>query len=265
MNSSYISEWNDLCNPHYERFLQNKYHGFLTEEQIKCLVTVDKNCQLMQKQFLKFEKASKLKQIDITFNDFKKTYDECIETIEELRVNCSTSNVYDIALDTHYRNQFETGCSNGTLCNKSRKKWEYKLFKYPYDMNSFDRPKYGNLPLMFEGDSSLSDYGDCYFILKPDLKHRTTITLGDSSELLHTNVFNFNYFHFIGLYNIDNIVSFVKAKKITCCSSYVELQIHGPIRLKDDVQKFYYPSKMFLDLANSVDNLKEMGIQCYSY
>merc|ERR1712217_937015 len=51
-----------------------------------------------------------------------------------------------LAKDTHYRNQFETQESNGTLCKDQRTTWENELFGNAYkNATPFDRCKYGVL------------------------------------------------------------------------------------------------------------------------
>jgi hypothetical protein len=255
------NDWNSLYDPTYETFLESKYRDVLTKEQIKCLVTVNKKCQEIQNTSFEYQMNNKLKDTKITPDKFIRVRDKYFEDIK-LQINCNYHDVNRITSDTHYRNQFETGFSNGTLCNNTRKIWEQELFNYPTDMIGFDRPKYGNLPILKDCDVT-TYYGNCYFVLKPELIHRTTITLGDSST--SRTVFNFNYFHFIGIDFINNIKKFVNTKKISHCDHYVELQIHGPIYINKDIDKFYYPAENKANLKNSIKTLKKIGIKCYSY
>ena len=51
-----------------------------------------------------------------------------------------------LASDTHYRNQFETFTSGGTLDSRKRSAWEDDLFDMGYaGAEPFDRCKYGAL------------------------------------------------------------------------------------------------------------------------
>ena len=71
--------------------------------------------------------------------------------------------------DTHYRNQFETGTSGGSLSRTSRVDWENRLFNGMYDSSpDFDRVKYGVLNITNDphGVQCCSQYGECYFVLK---------------------------------------------------------------------------------------------------
>ncbi|KAH6605503.1 hypothetical protein Trco_004656 [Trichoderma cornu-damae] len=96
--------------------------------------------------------------------------------------------------DGVYRNQFETGISNGLVAMQLggfRDGWERNLFSGAYHgsgstntaANDFDptlRPKYGALDLMRNSDGPAPRFGSCYFLLRPGVSSRSTFTYGGS-------------------------------------------------------------------------------------
>lgn len=88
--------------------------------------------------------------------------------------------------DGLYRNQFETGVSNGSptaFPGGERDVWERELFDQAYhapEVKAHDRPKYGSLQLFPFSDGPSPRFGSCYFLLKQTVLHRSTLTFGDS-------------------------------------------------------------------------------------
>ncbi|KAL7784078.1 hypothetical protein V8C37DRAFT_396410 [Trichoderma ceciliae] len=98
--------------------------------------------------------------------------------------------------DGIYRNQFETGISNGLVATQlggARDDWERSLFSGAYHgscsiadtaaANAFDpklRPKYGALDLLRNSDGPAPRFGSCYFLLRPEVSSRSTFTYGGS-------------------------------------------------------------------------------------
>jgi hypothetical protein len=93
--------------------------------------------------------------------------------------------------DTHYRNQFETGTSCGSLSAASRTHCEAKLFNNVYTAATLatHRVKYGALSWHVDpsGVASAIGYGDSYLLLSEQMRARVTIapcdTLGAMPEL----------------------------------------------------------------------------------
>lgn len=103
------------------------------------------------------------------------------------RLNRTGKSVAEALLrDGRYRNQFETGLSNGSLSAYSggaRDLWEEKLFGGAYQMKGVgaaDRPKYGALDLMQHPDGAAPRFGSCYFVLRADVSRYCTFTYQDS-------------------------------------------------------------------------------------
>lgn len=96
--------------------------------------------------------------------------------------------------DGRYKNQFETGISNGLVATQlggPRDDWERSLFSGAYHGSSvpdtaenvFDpalRPKYGALDLVRNSDGPAPRFGSCYFLLRPEVSSRSTFTYGGS-------------------------------------------------------------------------------------
>lgn len=183
-----------------------------------------------------------------------------------LVINFSTKHLPKIAKDSHYRNQFETGHSSGYYHKQTRAEWESNLFSDTYGKstkNGFDRPKYGNLMI---GRSPQFSYGEAYFILKDNVKDRTTFTLGDSGneKFSSDHVYSFKY----ALSSYEKMHDTIDPVETLTCYGYIEIQIHGPIRLDKDVETLYLPkrpnSSGKYDIKD-VNKLKSRGINIKYY
>ncbi len=147
-------------------------------------------------------------------------------------------------IDTHYRNRFEL---NNFMC-VTRHRMESEMFGGIYDLlNPSQRVKYGMLninPNCPTGDEGCSGYGINYFILKPSVKNRCTLTIGDSFGYTPNKIYNFNNLTLL-LHENKSIIGNIE----TCYSEYkngrwnttlpscqyIEAQIHGDIRFDRDI------------------------------
>jgi len=87
--------------------------------------------------------------------------------------------------DTHYRNQFETKKSSGSLSETSRINWEDRMFdKKHHHATPFERVKYGTINFTNDpkGVMACVGYGQSYFLLKSHVRNRCTVTDMDSSS-----------------------------------------------------------------------------------
>jgi len=86
--------------------------------------------------------------------------------------------------DTHYRNQFETKTSCGTLSSSARTQWEDGLFNRIYHRaTGYERVKYGVLNIVQDPNGVLAcrGYGDSYLLLKSDtVRLRTSFASRDT-------------------------------------------------------------------------------------
>jgi hypothetical protein len=87
-----------------------------------------------------------------------------------------------------YTNQFVAGLSSGSpsaFPGGERDLWERRLFEGAYhraDVVSAGRPKYGALDVMQYPDGPAPRFGSCFFLLRPELAKRSTFTFGGSHE-----------------------------------------------------------------------------------
>lgn len=92
------------------------------------------------------------------------------------------SNFTYYAKDTHYRNAFEIHPGMGG--GGGRVEWEDRMFdRMHHDATPFERVKYGTMNFTNDpnGVAVCSGYGSSYFLLKPHLRDRCTITDMDSA------------------------------------------------------------------------------------
>ena len=109
---------------------------------------------------------------------------------------------HSLYLTGEYKNQFEVGISSGSVSARKggdRDIWEEKLFGEFYHSSKVignDRPKYGSLNLTLTEDGPSPRFGSCYFLLKPEIKDRSTFTYGDS-HTMPRDIGTINHFNMI--------------------------------------------------------------------
>jgi hypothetical protein len=166
----------------------------------------------------------------------------------------------------NYKNQFETGISNGgldLLIDGKRQLWESRLFGNSYTDKVFaERPKYGAFNLMQNSDGPSPRFGSCYFRLQPKVNERCTFTYLDSyfepesiGTTTHFSPILLEMYREVrknqSLFGKENLNSsslsaHLELKKYNLIAhssnfgktldDYVEAQIHGEINLKEDVK-----------------------------
>lgn len=144
------------------------------------------------------------------------------------------------------KNLFEVGRGGGTTNTTRRSRWESTLFNKLYDASEpEERVKYGafNLDDNPEGVTSAKAYGDAYFVFHEHVKKRTTMVYGDSSgNASNLHIATPDYFENILHYLPDNVVNSMMLKALGAEYAYqnylyVEIQIHGEVRLDRDVRQ----------------------------
>lgn len=83
----------------------------------------------------------------------------------------------DVMNNGLFKNQFETGKSDGYYSPSTRRQTESRAFGTQYDLDGKERPKYG-----YVDGGNASGYGDNIFTFKPSAKNNATFTLGDSLD-----------------------------------------------------------------------------------
>ena len=172
-----------------------------------------------------------------------------------------------------YKSQFETGLSGGSpsaFPGGERDLWESRLFGGAYhepDASLAGRPKYGALAVMDHPDGPAPRFGSCYLLLHPEVSRRSTFTFGSSHEP-HApertgtlDVFDPVMAPLLaqleqgtGAFGIDDLTVAGVLDQLThglskplldsqtrplgrALDSFIEAQIHGDIRLDQDVER----------------------------
>jgi hypothetical protein len=132
--------------------------------------------------------------------------------------------------DGVYRSQFETGTSNGGLTahpGGDRWRWESRIFGHAYDdAPASDRPKYGALNFRRKPAGGAPRFGSAHLRLSRQSLQRTTFCYPDS-------VFEPVDF---GVAHRMSLIDKAMADDKDALDDYVEAQVHGPVRLGQDVE-----------------------------
>jgi len=171
-----------------------------------------------------------------------------------------------LSKDTHYRNQFETGRTNGSNDLVARSGWEDKCFNNAYkESTPFHRPKYGVLNVVSDprGITLCSSYGDSYLVLRKHMRSRVTGASCDTSNS-HVKVGTLDlYGHVLEAFSDNEIKVVLEAatKKSTAADSsklatYKELQVHGEVLLERDIESIvvntrHKSDKILVELVES--------------
>ncbi|WP_433084398.1 DUF3626 domain-containing protein [Dactylosporangium sp. CA-052675] len=148
--------------------------------------------------------------------------------------------------DGRFRSQFETGISNGGLTafpGGDRDRWEERMFGGAYQrpgVRAPDRPKYGALNLLHHDDGAAPRFGSAHLRLRPHVRQWATFTFGDSArhptEAGTADAFGAVLAALHAHHGADALSRPRPAGPGRALDDYVEAQIHGPVRLADDVE-----------------------------
>ncbi len=169
-----------------------------------------------------------------------------------------TENLLKVLEDGRFKSQFETARSRGTYDPVKRSALEEALFGYPPNLPARLRPIYGyvNTLATLVGSragrysplpAGVSRYGDAQVTLRPEVRRRTTICVGDSIEergitmpspMLNPRPVSFGAFP--NGYTGDKMrrpwlrgIERDYADSRFVESTYVEAQIHGGVTVAD--------------------------------
>ena len=155
--------------------------------------------------------------------------------------------------DRYYRNMFEVQTSNGSNSIIKRKEWEDRLFGGAYhEVHPRDRVKYGYL---YGLTRNRLTYGDCLLVLKDHVKSRCTYTVGDSSQESSVAYSYDDMIHLLSSRHAQYQTHQSTWKFKWQYDEYIEVQIHGPIDLTNDVEllilnETYQSDRKMTQLAN---------------
>ncbi|MFI6699620.1 DUF3626 domain-containing protein [Streptomyces sp. NPDC050509] len=135
-----------------------------------------------------------------------------------------------MAEDGVYRSQFVTGTSNGGLTahpGGDRWRWESRIFGRAYDAApAEERPVYGALNFRRKLVGGAPRFGSAHFRLTAETLTRTTFCYPDS--FLEPSAF--------GIAARMPLVELAEADQQDALDDYIEAQVHGPVRLSQDVE-----------------------------
>ena len=148
----------------------------------------------------------------------------------------------------YYANDFELGTprsSSGEHPGGQRDGWENVIFEGAYHrgrFNASDRPKYGALNATKHFAGGAQQYGNSFFILKSHVRPRVTVTPFDSSGAQPHHVGTLEHCAHVLLEarNFQGVMDVGLGRKQTDESLdwlYIEVQIHGPVKFSQDIEK----------------------------
>lgn len=188
----------------------------------------------------------RLEALKVSRVEFQETL-RYVRDVAPLIIHIRDADLAALANDTHYRNQFETGTSRGMLSFEFRAGWETSMFGAAYDKATGEqRCKYGCVHFHGSTEGNLRaapQYGHHFFILRPEVRARTTLCAGDSCR--NPPMGDLNHCAHILLSLTDNLLLELihvacRGARMTGTSQsedvYIETQFHGPIELDKHVE-----------------------------
>jgi hypothetical protein len=204
-------------------------------------------------------------ELDYTEDDLT-TVIKYIQNEAPITINVRNETIINYLVnDDHYKNCFEIGDTHKAVSTDVRFCAESNMFNKLYDKcDAIDRVKYGSINLFDSenGNPTCLAYGDVVLVLKNEIKKRTSFTIGDSFEMqFHIGTFQYSSIFLINIKDplIHALISFVKTRKKLASyeilylykkglykkgeCAYIEIQIHGLIRLNEDIEKIIINKK----------------------
>lgn len=158
----------------------------------------------------------------------------------DMSIQAHQWNLYRVIEDGRFKTQFETGQSGGAVAPVTRAEAEEMGIGIPSRIDPKLRPVYGFMNIGENAHKSVSGYGDITFVLRPEVRDRTTVTVGDSlmnfvqgrvagAPLNDPNRATWDgyidsLYEYATTGNVDNLLKRVR---------YVETQIQGGVSLAD--------------------------------
>jgi Protein of unknown function (DUF3626) len=166
-----------------------------------------------------------------------------------------------------FKSQFETGSSDGALIPSGRSSAEYLGLGVPKDIDKTKRPIYGYLHSEKHGGDTATSYGAVKVRLKPSVRPRVTMTVGDSLGPMgsgHQEGVPVNAPTIHTLSHEGKLSDVTKSKNIEDTAGswgYAEAQYHGGLPVSD-VEAVIVPKRVadHPEFKESKDLLKKMGI-----
>ena len=99
---------------------------------------------------------------------------------KDLAIQFKSENIDQFLADPRFKTQFETRTTGGVLDLEGRANAEFAGLGAPLDLDPRERPIYGYVNLGPRAQNRVSQYGDVTFVLKDNVRERTTVTMDDS-------------------------------------------------------------------------------------
>lgn len=186
-------------------------------------------------------------------------FDQFRDDLENpIAIRRSVYSTIQILEDGHFKTQFEVGNSGGTYDPQRRLQAEENGLGYPqrYPEKPGDRPIYG---FVSTPENGASDYGDVEWVLKESVKDRSTVTVGDSLYKFEGHAMVGEPYRNPGKGCIEGRAWDYLEKGIGDLPiTYLEVQIHGGVRLNDVAKIRIFTKKMWI---NDYDERHVLDIQ----
>lgn len=161
--------------------------------------------------------------------------------------------------DPYYRNLFETNTGRGSTEKDKRAQWEDRMFNCYYRKAAAkDKPKYGTLNMTGDrlGVKKATCYGTSYFKLKPSIRWRCTFTSRDSACRQFEAGTARQFARFLSELSDEELAMVAKhTGEPAVLKNYAEVQIHGPVRLAEDVEECVADIELTEDMKSDVREL----------
>ena len=261
----------DVIDYHIEECLElNESNMFTPEKKKYAEYELNETCKTAYKYCLKKSKIlskNVYPYLLMQFIALDYTEDDLKSVINYIKNDANvTINIHheiiakNLLKDDHYKNCFEIGTKHIAIALDPRFIAESSMFNKLYDnASSIDRVKYGSINLFNSsfGNPLCIGYGDSILVLKNEVKKRISFTIGDSFGMqFHIGTFEHSAIFLINIAEplIHALIKFVRTKEAftpaKVCElytlggiGYVEVQVHGLIRLNEDVEKLIIHKK----------------------
>ena len=246
MGATLLEHHYSICKEKKTFFDDDQTFGRMTPLQKQAMEFMYQNCE-KQHYGAKPRLVKRIRDLGYTLKDIEAVH-HYIENYAPIIVHIHASRYMGLFVkDTHYRNQFETNTSSGSLSSTARIGWEDRMFTNRYHKaNKFERVKYGAINLTNDpkGIQCCVGYGNSYFMLKESVRKRCTFTDMDSSSASSKiGVFKFGLHVIEGLSDpeMKAVIEGAKAMEVSSnvVATYKEIQIHGPLDLSQDIERLY--------------------------
>jgi hypothetical protein len=173
-----------------------------------------------------------------------------------LTIRVHAANVESLLQDGRFKTQLETGMSGGSFNESARIHSEWLGLGIDKEADPLEHPIYGYFA--HPNTLDMSNYGEVDFVLKDEVKHRATVTMGDSlSDFMSGTLIGSPS----GDIDLASMGSNLLAASEGDIPDYIEAQIHGGVSMQDVAKVVYhrYPFGFVADEAGVLQRLRDAG------